>query len=314
MSTIYAINSAASLWTTGANWSGASAPANGDTVYLSHLGVGGFTSGLASGLTSGTLTMHIEQGFTGPLGAVASGAATYLTFSATVTALNCYIGRKTGQGSASGSGRLFIDTTNVTTSNFYIEDSASTSLETYYPPILIKGGGTINLYMSGGSVGVAARPGETTTLALAKITQGSGSVRPSLLLGAGVTPTLIEAETGTILNRSDNTSATVNLSGDAAYTHNGAGAHTTVSCHDNAVFDFAGTGTGTQITTLNLSGTFNRQSMQAITIGTGNFYEGCTLDLDNGVTSGATTTITTKNYIAAGFGDFTVRTPKGIGL
>lgn len=316
MATRYAINTTASAFTTAANYSDTTANAAGDTLYLNHLGTGGFTSGLASGIGSGagaeTFTMHIEQGFTGPLGAVASGAATYLSFSATLETLTCYIGRRSGQSTESGSGRLFIDASNVTTANFYIYDSCSTSLETYYPPILIKGGTTLNIYQFGGSVGVAARPGETTTVALAKISKGTPSVAPKLLLGAGVTATLLEAETGTILSHSSNTTATLNLSGDASYEHDGSGDHTTVSCHDQATFTFNGTGTGTQITTLNLSGNFIRRSLQAVTISTLNIYEGASLDLDNGVTSGATTTITTKNLLACGHGDFTLKTPKGL--
>lgn len=314
----YATNTTASLFTTAANYSDTAANASGDTLYLNHLGTGGFTSGLASGIGSGagaeTFTMYCDQTFTGPLGAVASGAATYLSFSATLETFTAYIGRKTGQGSGTGSGRLFFDCGNVTTATFWIDDSASVSTDTYFPPILIKGGTTLNIYMKGGSVGVAARPGETTTLALAKLTQGTGSARPNLLLGAGVTATLIEAETGTILSHSNNTTTMLNLNGDASYTHDGTGDHTTASCHENAIFNFGGTGTGTQITTLNLSGTFNRQSQQAITIATTNIYEDCTLDLNNGVTNAATTTLTTKNYLGCGYGDFTVRTPKTIGL
>lgn len=316
MATKFWSSTSASSWTTAGNWSDAVAPVSGDTVYLNHLGIGAITGGLATGIGSGagaeSLTLYIEQGYTGTIGSVTAGAATYLSFSATLETLDCHIGLKNAQGSATGSTQLLIDAGNVTTANFYIHDSGATGAEVSYPPILIKGGTTLNLYMFGGSVGVAARPGETTTLALCRMSASDATVAPNLLIGPGVTVTTLEASAGNILNRSNNTTSNLNLSGTTTYENTGTGAHTTVGCDDSSVFTFRGKGTGTQITTLNLSGTFKRRSSQAITIATANLYEGATFDLDNGVTSGATTTVTTKALQHAGMNDVTIKTPKGI--
>jgi hypothetical protein len=313
VATKYWVASSASAFTTAANWSDAAAPAAGDTLIFNHLGTGDVTSGLASGIGSGaggeSLTIIIEQGYTGALGAVsAAGAATYLTFAATLETLNVYIGQRNGQGSAEGSTRILIDSTNVTAATAYVFDSASTGAETYYPPILLKGVWTV--HQSGGSLGLAVRTGETGTLTAGTITtEGDPAVAPNLVLGAGVTLTRLDASSGTILNHSSNTDATVNLDGTAEMTYDGVStACTTLTVDGDAVYNDKGTGART-ITTLNLAGTYRRRHTSALTISTLNLYSGCEFDKNNG--KAGTTTISAKNLVRCSLKDIELDGPIG---
>jgi hypothetical protein len=313
MATKYWISSSASLWTTAANWSDGVAPLSGDTVIFNHLGLGSVTSGLATGIGSGagaeSLTIIIEQGYTGSIGTVsATGVATYLTFSATLETLNVYIGQKNGQGSPTGSPRILIDSANVTTATGYFYDSAATGTETYYPPILLKGVWTVK--QNGGSFGLAVRPGETGTLTAGDMSpEGDPGVAPNMFLGAGVTLTRLDASTGTIKNRSNNTNALVNLDGDADYTYEGAGAaDTTVNVYGQSTFTDKGNATRT-ITTLNVGGTYKRRHTAALTISTLNLYKGCTFDKANG--KAGTTTISAKTLTGSGLEGVSVVTPIG---
>jgi hypothetical protein len=270
------------------------------------------TSGLATGIGSGagaeSLTIIIEQGYTGKIGSVTTGTATPLSFSSTLETLNVYIGQKSGEGSPTGSTRIIIDSTNVTAATAYIYDSASSGEETYYPPILLSG--TWTVHQSGGSAGLAARTGTTGTATAWSIApDGNPFVSPKAYFGLGATVTRLDAATGAILSRSSNTTATLNLDAAAVYTYEGSGVHTAVSIDSNATF--LDKGSGATIATLNLTGTYQRRATSAITVGgtAANFYEGCTYDLRNG--KAGTTTTSNKSLVRCGLGEIKVYTNPG---
>ncbi len=135
-----------------------------------------------------------------------------------------------------------------------VYDSSSTGANAYYPPILIKGT-TLTLNQNGGSVGVAALPGETAGI-VAKVAQSNAGVAPNLVLGSGTTVTSLNQNYGNVMSMSANTTVTTVLSGSATYTYTGTGAHTTLTVNAGATCFYSGTGTATTTTvygTLNCS-------------------------------------------------------------
>ncbi len=302
MATKFWDSTSASSWATAGNWSDGVAPLSGDTLYLNHLGTGSITSGLATGIGSGagaeSLTMYIEQGWTGSLGSIAAGIATYLTFSATLETLTVHIGQQSGQGSGSGSPQILIDSTNVTAATLHLYDSCSSGTEVYYPPIMLKGAWTIIQY--GGNYGLAVRPGETGTLTAGSIVpDGDANVQPQATFGAGATITRLDAATGVILNRSSNAIAALNLSGNPEYTYEGSGQHTAASILGTAQVLDKGTGAWPTFT---LGGKYIRRGTSAITVGgtSATFNAGATYDIANGKTG--TTTTSNKAFNGCGLG------------
>jgi hypothetical protein len=313
MPTLYWIASSASSWATAANWSTGSVPVSGDTVIFNHNGVGSVTSGLATGIGSGagseSLTIIIEKGYTGSIGAVAAtGVATYLTFSATLEVLELYVGQTSGDGSPSGSPRILIDTTNVTSTACFVYDTASAGSETYYPPLLLKGP-AISLYQFGGKVGVSARPDETATLTRARITEASGAVRPELYLGRGCTCSELDASTGYVYSRTAETFPAVDIYGDAQMEVEGGAAFTALSIDDESVFTQRN---GALISTLNLSGTYRRRGPSVLTVTNTNLYEGYVLDIDNGVAGGNVTFTNQPAHVRCSYQDGQIIAPKGV--
>lgn len=281
-------------------------------VIFNHLGTASVTTNLATGVGSGagaeSLTIIVENTYAGAIGTVASGAPTYLTFAATLETLTVYIGQKTGDAGSSGSGRIYIDSTNVTAATAYVFDSGSSSTDTYYPPVLLKGTWTVD--QKGGSVGFNVRPGETGTLTLGTIvSENDPNVAPSLHVGMGATVTSLKAKTGTIYSRSSNTTAALVLSGDAYYAYEGSGSHTAASCDNDAVI--LDKGTGTAWSTLNLSGKYLRRGVSAVTVGgtAANFHPGATYDIANGVTGTTTTSNKALNRCGLGNGLTVITNP-----
>lgn len=146
MATVYWVGATGSQpWSTGANWSTGSAPANGDAVYILS-GSSDINSGLSqSAVTVASLT--IGNGFTGTIGT----ASAYLAISATI--LN--IGTPPSDGTlGGGSRRIKIDTgTNATTAS--VLNSSVASTDSPLPSVCLKGIHASNvLYVLGGLVGV----------------------------------------------------------------------------------------------------------------------------------------------------------------
>lgn len=305
MSTKYWISASNTSFNTTTNWSSGTAPANSDVLIFSNLGAANCATNLNTGLTG--LTIYFDKSYTGQVGVLSGSTATYLQ----IEGGTVYAGQATGQGSPTGSSLIMVDFGANTGGTVYAYDSASTSASTYYPPILLKGSNT-TLYQTGGSVGVAALPGETATLTAATITKGGGSVTPSLYCGIGCTQTFINAKNGTILSRTGQTAANTTVDGDATYTVEGAGAHTTINCYDEATVNYGGTGT---ISTLNLTGTFsNEKYSQSFIITDRNFGPDARYFINNGRANTVTHTNTYVLISGAGIQDIDARTPPGKNL
>jgi hypothetical protein len=286
-----------------ANWSPSGAPANSDTLIFSNLGAANCTTNTTTVLTG--LTIIKEKSYTGQIGTLSGATSTYLTFETGTVHLEQTTGQSSGSGSALA---MFEGNTSMTA---YVYDSCSTSASTYYPPILLKSA-ALTLHQTGGTVGVAALPTETATLTAATITKGGGSVSPSLYCGSGCTQTYINAKNGTILSRSAQTAANTTITGDATYTTEGSGAHTTINCYDNGTVNYGCTGT---VSTLNLTGTWNSEKYsQSYTVTDRNFGPAARYFINNGRANSVTHTNAYVLTSGAGIQNIQARTPPGKNL
>lgn len=303
MATKIWISNSNTSFNTAANWSTGSAPANSDVLVWNHLGTANCSTNTSTALTG--LTLVVDKSYTGQIGSISGSTITYLVVDGGTTK----IGQTSGQSSPTGSTFVAIDT-GSTAATHYIYDSASTSESTYYPPIILKGSNA-TLYMTGGSVGVGVLPTETATLTAATITKGEAGVSPQLYLGQGVTQTYLNAKAGEVFSRTEQTAANTTVNGEAVYTCEGTGAHTTINCDGNGKVLYGCTGT---ITNLNLSGEFNNESYaQSFTVTNRTFYKGARYFIDNGRVASVTQT---NAYTLSGCGiqDIEARTPPGKNL
>jgi hypothetical protein len=306
MATRYWVGTTSGNFGTAANWLPSGAPANSDTLIFDYRGNAGTgpNTGLATVLTG--LTIYIDKSYTDTIGVFTDAVQTYLV----IDGGTVHVGSQSGQGTASGSSLIMIDT-GTTAATYNVYDSASTSSTTYFPPILIKGT-VITLNQYGGSVGIAAlnadyTAAETATLVAGKVAKGNGSIDPSLYLGAGVTTTALYQSAGTIYSRANLTQTTVERTG-GTYRYAGTGAHTTLNNYGGTVYS---EGTGT-ITTLRNGGTvdFSRDP-RAKTVTNCELYEGGIFDLRTGASTGTPFSVTFTNGIdlyRCGLADVTIRT------
>jgi len=282
---------------TGANWSGGSAPTTGDTIILNGTSNVALTSNLNQSASTG-VTLIITHASSAQIGTDVDGVATYLQIGAS----NVIIGRSDG-GTGNGSQLILLDL-GSTASAVNILQSSSTSANQKYPPIGIKGT-AVTLTPSGGTTGVAVRPGETATLAALKTTRGGNST-PTIYLGSGVTPTAISVDAGTVNSLSDNTCASARVSG-GTYNVSGTGAHTLLNV-DDGTCNYTGVGT---ITAANIRGSLLMGAdARAKTITDATIYKNATLDIDNGVPGSIT--FTNPIQYPDGIGAVTIRTPAGV--
>lgn len=300
MATKFWISTSSTSFSTGANWSDTNAPANDDVLVFNHLGTANCTSDLGTSLTG--LTIIVEKSYTGRIGVLSGSTATYLV----IDGGTIHIGQQSGQGSASGSNLIMINN-GSTAATYNIYDSSSSSASTYYPPILIKGTSmTVNQF--GGSVGVAALTGETAAGAF-NVSKGAGSIDPSLFLGAGVTPSAIYQNAGSVYNRANNTVTLVDKNG-GTYRYDGTGAHTTINNYGGTVYS---EGTGT-VTTLRNGGTvdFSRDA-RAKTVSNCDLYKGGIIDLRTGKQLSVTFSAGI-DLVRCGAQDVTIRTEPHVTL
>ena len=294
------VSTSSTSFSTAANWSDNAAPANGDTLIFSHLGTASVETDLGSTLT--TITLIKEKSYTGRIGVLTSAAQTYLTFDGGVVHLE----QPPVQGSPTGSPLVMIANTSTTAMTVNVYDSSSTSYSQNYPPILLKGT-DITVNVTGGKVGVAALPGETSTGTF-KTTRGAGSEAPFLFLGSGSTVTALSANAGTVVSRSGNTCASAAISGGATYQYDGTGAHTAITVGGGSTVIYNGTGT---ITDIDCSGTFDgSRDTRAKTVTDSIFRSGSRLNIDNGVAGSFTFTNATE--FPDGLDDVTFTTPSAV--
>jgi hypothetical protein len=285
---------------TAGNWSDTAAPANGDTLIFDYRGTASVTTNLGTILTG--ITIRKMRSYTGQIGVLSGSTATYLVLDGGTV----YYEQETGQGSPTGSNLCLINF-GSTAGVVYLFDSADESSNVYLPPLLLKGT-DVTVYQSGGSFGFAALTGETGTLTALRIADGAPNVAPNVYIGPGATVTLIEADLGTILSQSSNTTAAAKIAGTTLYKYEGSGAHTTLSIDEDGQCLHEGAGA---ITTLNLSGTFTRRGTASLTITNANLYEGYTLDIDNGA-PGSTVFTNAPAHVRCSHQDGKIIAPVGI--
>lgn len=283
MATKYWISTSSTSFNTAANWSDGIAPANGDVLVFNGAGTANCSTNLGANLT--TVTVIVEPGYTGEIGAVATGAATYLALDGGTLKMP----RAASGSRSSGSPRVLVrfdksDGTGSVAGTVVIEETNSTGTETFYPPVMIRGGsGGITGTVTGNSVvGFAMRPGETTTLTSLRTSAGAGGT-PIVFLAPGVTLSAAVFEHGIIYDKRDTTAPTIRVGG-ATYDYAGTGATTTLII-DAGVCYYSGTGTITAATVKAGTLDFSRDP-RGKTVTDCTCEAGYTLNVDNGVPGG----------------------------
>lgn len=271
-------------WDNAANWSGATLPVDGDNVYIDNSSVD-ILYGLAQSAIEPAL-LRITQRYTGKIGLPTLSPASASTTSTAYTEYRdqflvigpAILDVGTG-GTGNGSPRLKIDCgTDQTVLNVY---GTGTSVEPSLPTLQWKGTHASNVAnIHGGSVGIAATPGEAATVATLRQTGGT------CVVGAGATLTTISKAGGTLTTESNVTTYT---SEDGITSHL-AGTVTTLTVSGGTV-NYDSTGTITTLT-INNDGNanFDRKN-QARTV------TNCTVN-DSGSIIDSFDTVTFTNPIA----------------
>lgn len=240
MGTLYWIGgTGAQSYATAGNWSSGAAPVAGDDVYILS-GSSDITSGLnQSAVALNSLT--VGSGFTGTAGVSGENGA-YLQI-ATATAL--FIPAASSSGLLSGGFTRFKWDAGTGTTFTAVVSATGSSADTGRGALQIKGGtASSKLYVTSGTVDVAAKPGETGTLTELDVSGGT------VVCGSGLTCT-------TIIESGDRATLTVN------------GAATTLTQFAGTLFTF-----GTSLlATVKINGTayFNHRP-------TGNAFTNLTID------------------------------------
>jgi hypothetical protein len=260
------------------NWSTGAVPNDGDDIYFSNSSVS-VTEGLDQSFLSPS-SLNIEKSFTGSIGT----ATDYLQICPDVV----NIGQQSSFGSATGQPRLKLDFGTGGEYGFTVIvnvfSTSATSSETFLPPVQLLGDTMEAVNVSGGSVGLAVRIGETSTVTDLRVANNG-----YVYCGAGATVTNVSAsENASILNVSSHPSTSVTLSGNSTFTQQGNGAVTTVTVNSGSSYYHNGTGT---VTTMNCDGgkVDYTNDPRAKTITNFNLYSASVVDLNNSAANVALT-------------------------
>lgn len=228
-------------WNATANWSAATVPVTGDTVYI----LAG-SQNIATNLNQSGVTLAafiVGMGFTGTIGT----AAAYLQISSTL----CSIGVPAQTGQPNGSGRIKIDFGSAQTTTTIVNTSNSTT-DTNYEPVRLLGSHASNkIAVLGGLVGVG------TTLATETATVSQADVDGGRLnYGFGVTwVTVNVAAQATFFSQTGGgTSAVLTTAPNATATVNGTTKIVTVNAGGTTNLNMR-PGSGDIVTTINLLST-----------------------------------------------------------
>jgi hypothetical protein len=284
------------FFTTAANWSGGTAPANSDTLTVAG-DVPPIKYGLSTSLTGITLTIRdVSRDFQLGLPPVNSSSGygeypEYLTqsltldgaTSITVDAPNC------------GLIRIATGSTSATLTCY----ATGTPVDDSIPALTwtgAHGSNVVNLF--GGSVGLGVRPTETVTVATLRVGSNTSS-NVGVEVGSGSTLTSVTVAGGTL--ESQSTAATLVVHGGTVVLR-GAAASTTATVRANGVLKHQSSGT---LATLNAgpTGTVDfKDDIRSRTVTTCNVYSGARIYDPLG-------TVTWTNGLAfsqAGLGDVTL--------
>lgn len=150
-----------------------------------------------------------------------------------------------GNGPGTGTGRIKIDNRSGTAATVNVLNTGSPA-ETGLEAFLWKGTNAANVVnVFKGSVGIAAYPGETATVATLRIGDEGGANDASVRATVGVTLTTVNQYAGTV--ELNSAATTINLLG-GDLTVRGTGAVTTITIDNGASLSYTSTGTITTLT------------------------------------------------------------------
>lgn len=241
MATNYWTGASSTAYSTAGNWSLAAVPIATNDVRLRAAS----TVAIASGLNQSAVAIGdfiVEPGYSGAIGTAASGVPTYLQIDP-------------DRFQFAGTGQSYIDIGSAAI-DALIDNTTTpgTGLRGLY----LIGSAIANLIVSGGSVGIAAVPGSTSTVTTAQVLGGS------LYLGVGTTLTTLrvnggEAIVGCALTTVNQYGGTVTTEGIGAITTynayggtcylNSSGTITTLNIYPGATVIFTGSNKARTVTT-----------------------------------------------------------------
>lgn len=226
-------NSSPNDWSIAANWSGGAVPVNSDTVVIDGLTS---NSSILYGLDQSAVTLagiSIINGYSGLIGLPEFVSSTYREWRETDLTIAC-----TSLSVDSTSGRLKID---VLTSSAAIIVNATGSPETTGVPAMLFacGSGPTSVTVTGGSVGIGQRSGQTAVVPILNVTAGD------VYCGTGATLTTIKKFGGSLYVQSNTTSLV--QQGGITYLR-GTSAHTAITNSKDAVVSYESSGTCTAYT------------------------------------------------------------------
>lgn len=218
-------------WSVAANWSLAHVPIATENVWFP----AGNSVSVTAGLNQATIvlaSLNIDPSYTGKIGVLSGVVVTYLQIQPTILNMPA---ASAGTGAGAGSTLIAIDSaSSALTANIQQSNTADVA------SIRLKGT-AITLNQTGGSVAIAAYPGETSTVTTARLSNGPNDAAPSLLLGAGVTLTDAYMEAGALTSYSANVAPSIRIAG-GIYDYRGTGAHSQLDVDAGACL-YTGTGT-----------------------------------------------------------------------
>jgi len=279
-------------WTTAANWSLFAIPANGDTIIFKDSAIS--CSWGPTAVITPTL-LRIDQTYTGLLGlsrnfsTASDGTATvttaqeYRTQYCTISPTTISIGLNFSATAANGSGRIKIDT-GATLCTITIYNSAAAPADIGQTAMQLKANvNTTAIYVryAPGGVGIAAGPGETTTIS--SVTVSDTSTASQVYCGPGTTITTWTQNGGTNIISPAATITMITVNG-GTLTVEGSSAITTLNVNGGTcVSNTTGTTTTATVNGAGNPATLDyTQSSQARTVTTLNHTKG-TLKIDPSV-------------------------------
>jgi hypothetical protein len=250
------LGSTSDNYSTTGNWLGGT-PVATNNVFLTFGAINDILNGLNQSAVA-LASFNQDMGFVKNVGSLTAGVRSSLQINTPLATL----GLNTPTGSPSGSGRLYLDFGAVATV-VNVLNSKGQATDSYQTPVHLLGT-SMTLNALGGMVGVATLVGEVSTLAALTV---DGAI---VVLGAGVTPTLINIISGSVVSSSTHTAPDVTVA--STYVFKGAAAHTALKVLTGATVKYNGTGT---IASLTYSGTVDfSEGVGAVTITNATRYPG----------------------------------------
>lgn len=235
-------------WSTAGNWSPSGVPANGDDVSIL---VG--TSNIDSGLNQSAVTLNsltIGSGFTGTIGAAGDTGA-YLQIN---TPSLLVLSAPSAGGFLSGGFTRFKWDAGAATDFVAVVKTTGNGADPGRGALQVKGGTAASkMYVTGGTVDLAAKPGETGTLAELDVTGGtvvcgSGLTCPTIIQNGSASSltvngavTTLTQQAGTLNTFGTSLITTAYVNGTANFGHRPSGnAFTNLTIDGAGAADFAG--------------------------------------------------------------------------